>query len=455
MYFKTLALATVLTMGSLQAQISSADASVPSGIGALTLEPSIAAVQSIPTDFVGFSYEYGMFQADRVPIDKLSNLIKITASLGDNVSIRVGGASLDNQKSSMPETALLGLAHFVELVAKSSPLIEGLNYRGHHPDWDIADAMRLSSALGVQVAYQIGNEPDLYKDSSEEEFARNWLSLKHEILSVVPSAQFYGPDTAYLNAFSEAFLTSNKNEIKMFTVHAYGQGSHTDSANDIYLALKSNKTAIIGYQARSAMRKSNASVSMRLTESGSISGDNTKIGNSLGGGLWCLKEMISLAEQGWSGVNFHGDAYTTTKGGYLPLVSDGHGNYTLQATFFAMWLFAHLQGDNIILHQGADIPDYISVLPVSSSDHKVHILILNVSETNPFKLHVFGLGEAAKASVTILSAPSLESSDVTIEGFPVPKDLSPAFKPQLKMALLHGQTIDVGPHEAELVTILN
>jgi hypothetical protein len=249
---------------------------------------------SIPTDFVGFSYEYSEFaQSTRAPFNTMPSLIAVTEALGSNVSIRVGGASVDTATVVNPSNQEQGLISFIKAVATSSPLIEGLNYTQNNPALDTADATTFSAKLGSQVVYQIGNEPDLYR-ISEATYQAQWSTLRGDVINAVPGAVFWGPDAASGTSFAVPFAAGVGSQISGFTHHLYGEGTTHGTASDIVRAWQKNTIDSLARDYPTIMPAAGYSgIPTRMTESGGLNGSgNSVVANSLGAAAWCRGEQL-------------------------------------------------------------------------------------------------------------------------------------------------------------------
>ena len=98
---------------------------------------------------------------------------------------------------------LLRLAKFVR--ASGWKLIYGLNLGNGTPEDAAAEAAVVASALGDSLlAFQIGNEPDLFSRNGlrprtygVKDYLAEWKTFAGAVRGRVPNAPFAGPDTSY------------------------------------------------------------------------------------------------------------------------------------------------------------------------------------------------------------------------------------------------------------------
>ena len=394
-----------------------------------------------------------MMKPGRLPLNRLSNLVRITSAIGSDVSIRVGGATSDTATTNAPDDQIAGLAGFVRQVATRSPLIEGLNFSRDAPAMDISDARRLSSALGAQVVYQIGNEPDLYHIPYAT-YQSQWRSLHDAVAAAVPHAAFEGPDIALGLEWGDDFMNGLGSEIVALTHHAYGQGARDGGVQDIVEALAKPTIERLAQGYPAIVQRSGRRMAVRMTESGNISGSGNGVAaNTLGAAIWNLREMILLAESGWAGVNFHGDVYGTTAGGYLPIVNDGANNFRPQATYYAMWLFSRLQGMRVLPVTSTLPAGQGRALAVLGRDGLMRMLVINMSVSQTLAVNLQGPASAASAQVLSMTGASAMAAAITIGGQPIPLNaagFNPAGTP---MAASRGAVpLSLPPTSAALVT---
>ncbi len=414
---------------------------------------SAASSYVIPSDFVGFSYEYSMMKPGRLRLAQMPNLIKMTEAIGSNVSIRMGGTASDTATVSATNDQLAGLAGFVRIVATSSPLIEGLNFRDDSPAMDINDASYLSSLLGSQVIYQIGNEPDLY-GIPYASYQSQWQSLHNAVVSVVPTATFEGPDIALGLAWGQSFAAGIGEQVVGLSHHNYGTGTLDGTLQDIQTALTNPNVVQVAQGYPSIAQAPVHALPVRMTEAGSINGGGNKIvANTLGAAVTDLRTMILLAQNGWAGINFHGEVYGSTPGGYLPIVNDGKNNFQPQATYYAMWLFSRLQGMRL-LPISTNLPANQGLaLAVLGPDGAERMLAVNLSVSQSLSVTLQGPVETTAAAVLPMTGPNAMSAQITIGGQSIPVNAA-GFSPQPTPTSAPGGSVSLSlaPASAALVT---
>src|SRR5206468_2667046 len=82
--------------------------------------------------------------------------------------------------------------------------IYGLNFGTGSPERDAEEAAYVARALGPRLKYfQIGNEPDFYRQPNNRlretgwdfpDYLREWVAIAKAVIERVPDARFGGPD---------------------------------------------------------------------------------------------------------------------------------------------------------------------------------------------------------------------------------------------------------------------
>jgi len=382
---------------------------------------------AIPGDFVGISYEHNMLLRDIDRLDGLTGLIGLYRLLGADLSVRIGGATSDRDLPPYTDSQLAGIAGFVRAVGSATPLIYGLNFRTGDPGEDAADARRLSKLLGDRVIFQIGNEPDIYGMPFDAYIAR-WRTLHDAVAQAVPGARFAGPDVAKVGDWPARFAGQAGRDVVMLTQHVYGAPSNADDSR-VILKAWTKRIDVVGRNCLQAPQVAARALPCRITEGGSLNGGaNRNTAASLGGAVYNLKTLSTLAATGWVGFNFHGDVRRTVFGGYHPTRLTAGGDYVAQPTFYAMWMFSRLQGGRMLRIAQSSLPRSASALAVAMPGGQRRVLMTNLSLA-PLAVTVRMQGGGVQGETLTLTAPSFTATTVTINGQQIPANGRGGFAP--------------------------
>ncbi|HEY1575840.1 MAG TPA: hypothetical protein VGF82_02050, partial [Terracidiphilus sp.] len=221
---------------------------------------TIGAVQphsTIPSEFVGLSYESAQLANPEFFSARNHALIQIFRELAPRGSLRLGGGSSeyttysdelppgpppfevfgpDTSKTLKKNTitssfALHNLREFLD--ATNWSCLYGLNLGQGTVENAVREASAAHRILGSKLlAFQIGNEPDSFRRRfrpetyGAEDFLAEWNHFHAAIHAAAPQAKFAGPDISnklpYLTAFAQE--APKHPDIILLTSHYYAMG---------------------------------------------------------------------------------------------------------------------------------------------------------------------------------------------------------------------------------------
>jgi hypothetical protein len=195
-----------------------------------------------------------------------------------------------------------------------------------------------------------------------------------------------------------------------------------------------------------------------MSETNSIcSGGLAGVSNSYAAALWAIDYMLTGAENGVYGMNFH-DRFTASCTPYSPLcpVPGRPGEFTAEPLYYGM-LFAHLLGAGNLLPVAVRVPstsDNVTAFALKPATGGVRLIVENLTGQHTSLTLSVG-GRATSASVLHLTAPGLTAtSGVKIQGAAVGASgtINPGPPTVIKCSSGKCQ-LTLTPHTAVLVAI--
>jgi hypothetical protein len=463
-----LTVAAVLSAASLRAQDDSAHFHLTLGA---------AAAKAVPSDYLGFSYESteladpAFFAADN------SELVSLFKTLAPEGILRLGGnssefcwwkakeadrppelpASARRADNWMPHSftaieppAIDHLAEFLQATGWNA--IYGLNLGTGTPEGDAEEAAYVAGKLGPRLLYfQIGNEPEYYRNASNrlraadwnfDQYLAQWLIFARAVQARVPGAKFGGPDVGsdgqWVIQFARQAPPLLPGAIVACSGHYYVMGPPDNPLVTVQRllaptpALDRDLPRVIGAAAQTGL-------AYRMTEGNSCyRGGKPGVSNAFCSALWAADYLLKLASFGCAGVNLHSGGASVIRlalGGHLPgenLAPDGPAiaaegsfytpiagsrgmGFKARPIFYGMKLAGLLSGGKMrpaafdqapanASAWAAEMPDGRTRLIVINKDsrQKLRISILSAREAESWRLRAPGL--AATSGVTLAGA---------------------------------------------------
>jgi hypothetical protein len=438
----------------------------------ITVDPA-TTLGTIGPGFVGLSYEKshledGFFRGDNAA------LIAMVDLLGPSV-LRVGGNSVDETvwqtydggapgdaaaPAVITHAEVDGLAAFAK--AANWRVIYGVNLKLSSASVAEDEARYAASALGADLyGFEIGNECDLYTKVvsspgawTYDTFRTDWASFAAAIRAGTPGAPLTGPASAsHYATWTVPFAADEASEIDLLTQHYYrANGQLATSTIDLLLtpdpALPTELAAL-----SAAATGGKLANRYRLAECNSFyNGGAPDVSDAFGTALWAIDFLFTNAQNGATGVNFHGGGNGT---GYTPIADTGGNVVGARPIFYGMLAFAKAGQGPVLKTTGGPAGLNFSSYAVALAGSQKSIVLSNKDRTTTVRATVDAGASLSSAQAMRLTAPSLDSpTGETLGGVAIGSDGT--FSPDAPQVLtVSGTTftVDVPPGSAVLVTV--
>lgn len=334
-------------------------------------------------------------------------------------------------------------------------LIYGLNFGNSTPERAATEADYVARAVGEQLEFfQIGNEPDLYRDANNgtrppgwgfADYLREWTAYAEAIAARVSGARFGGPDvngsSEWITRFGEEAAAEVRARLTTLTGHYYAEGPPNDPRVTTERLLKGNVKIAGEMQRIEAVAQARGLV-YRMTEGNSCyRGGKPGMSNAFAAALWGGDYMLELASLGCAGVNLHGgrSAFLTAGlgdhtpgieaaktpqamriGFYTPIFSEPDSPVKAMPIFYGMLLANQFAG-SVMLEVDGTIEGVNATAYAARFKSGFKVALFNKDERKavdvslrvPDRLR----GGARKANAWRLQAPALDATEgVTLAG---------------------------------------
>ena len=367
----------------------------------------------------------------------------------------------------MPRPAVItsadvdGLAAFAK--AAHWTVIYGVNLKTSSATAAGEEAAYAAAALDTALyGFEIGNEPDLYTAVASspgawtyDAFKADWATFAHAIRTAVPNAPLTGPASAgHATTWTVPFASDEAADIDLLTQHYYvANGQAATSTIDLLLQPNPALVTELG-EVSTAATGNHLANRYRLGECNSFyNGGAPGISDAYGTALWAIDFLFANAENGSSGVNFHGGG---DGAGYTP-IADANGNVVgARPLFYGMLTFAKAGAGTVVKTSGAPTSVNFSAYAVTLANGSTSVVLSNKDATTTVHATVDAGAALTSATALRLEGPSLAATTgVTLGGVAIGADGT--FTPNAPEVLATSGTtftIDVPPASAALVTAL-
>jgi Glycosyl hydrolase family 79 C-terminal beta domain len=425
----------------------------------------------IQAEFMGLGYEVSSIGTPGLLSANNRNYVALVRRLGLHGVIRIGGNTSDYSSYAahakgvsapkatvVNQRALEDLGGFLDATGWS--LIWGLNLGGGTIEDAVTEARAVMQAVGERLlAFEIGNEPDLYvheghrRNYSYDEYLKEYRRYKAALRSAMQHAAFAGPDAAVETEWVERFAADEGRDLRLLTHHYYREGQSPRSTADKLLKPDPKLSTML--ERMQAASKSSG-VPYRICETNSFSGGGRPgVSDTFAAALWALDYLCVLAWHGAAGVNMEtGVNQLGFVSSYSPIADDQHGHYTAAPEYYGMLAFAEgCHGERVAAHYdtgGLNLTAYAT----ADASGVVRAVIVNKDAVDAEVRIAAGVPNG-RARVVRLQARSLESkAGVTLGGDAVASD-GPWHGGSEPASIRDGRCrIRVGAASAALVTIV-
>jgi len=391
------------------------------------------AAGRIGQGFAGFSFEKshmtdGFFTGTNAP------LIAMFKLLGPGV-MRIGANDVDKsiwQPSATPvkggtTTANVGTADVdalaAFLTATGWKVIYGLNMKASTPAAAVPEAVYVSTKLGASLAsFEIGNEISFYSGGVGV-IQPLWQTFAVAIQAALPGVSLAGPGVYGDINFTSTFTAGEASRMVQLTYHYYRGAASTNPPLSQLLAIDP-AVASQSQQLATIVSSNKIRDGFRWGEMNSYSGHGAAgVSDVFGSALWGIDFMLTTAEYGAVGVNFHGggqnmDGNVCSNGvascikpfRYSP-IDEVDSQVTAAAPLFYGMLLVSQAGTGSMLATKASAGNLnFTAYSVAPGDLSTNIILVNKDATTGVNATIDVGAAVATASAVILQAPSLTAT---------------------------------------------
>ncbi len=402
--------------------------------GTVTVKPGNVTGHVGPR-FVGFSYEKthltnGSFSGSNAAMIALYKLI-------GPVMIRIGAndverctwmASQPIKPGGQPFGFTIGSAMVDALSdflnATGAHQIYGLNYTFNNPPNDAEEASYVFPKLGSNlVGFEIGNELDKYGSWASDK--AQWEGLATAVVNAVPGATLAGMAATQGGAasanvpFAQDESAKFGSKLVLLTQHYYLGASGTTTSTVTALQTVKSDIPSIAQTMNGAATGNNIPQGYRFGEANTFYNHGQPgVSDALIAGLWAIDFMFTIAQNGASGVNFHGGETGqdgTKPFSYTPIVEVNGVVQGTQPIYDAM-LFFYLagQGDLLSTSVSTSNPNFTAYALDYTADGSTSVVLDNKNATTGVQVTVD------------LGAPVTSASAIYLQGSPAGLLTAPA-----------------------------
>jgi hypothetical protein len=327
--------------------------------------------------------------------------------------------------------------------ATDSRLMFDLNLAAHSPAMAAQVAQHVADAVPRNriVAFEIGNEPDLYANAlvgiskavpggtnswafgfTIQDYISLFAQYVAAVRQVLPRSQFAGPDGMSRSPFWVSTFVQSQDLplVSLVTAHNYppfeGCAVPGDPRYPRPTGYMSDSVAQgVAHSERYVLGAAGlGGLNVRLSEVGSsVCGGVRGRSDTFGTALWAPDLLFNLLSVGVDGLNIHlrGNGFANTA---LNVTPDG---IYAEPLYYGMALFARMLGPGaeLMLTTKRGGPERLKVWAVRLGDGRLNVLYLNKSDRDTYV--TLPALSAQAATVERLSAPSLSANTtVTLAG---------------------------------------
>ncbi|HEY4542692.1 MAG TPA: heparinase, partial [Noviherbaspirillum sp.] len=387
----------------------------------VTFQPASQA-KNLDSRFAGLSYEKDKLTEPLFTPTNLA-LLQLLRLLGPGV-LRIGANAVDRSSWNgavkgltpiLPEH-IDALATFVQ--AAQWQVIYGVNMARNTPENAASEAAYVASRLGPSLlAWEIGNEPDLYRrhryrprDWTYEDYIREWRALRDAMSAATPGIPFSGPSTAYnVPVFTLPFARDEGSRVPLLTHHYYrADRDDPDSTLDLLLRpdpnLMPELDTLVAAAAEAGMTQG-----VRIDEANSFYGGGLQnVSNAFGTALWVMDFLFNCAVAGCTGVNLHSGG---SGPGYTPISEREGVVIEARPGFYGMFMFTlAAQGMPMTSMMDPPVDINLSAWGVQRSDGGFNAILINKDKSRSVAMNLVTNAPATSYDPIWLRGTSLTAS---------------------------------------------
>jgi len=438
---------------------------------------SRSAGRRIPDRYIGLSYELSQLSEPTFFSPEHTDLIALFRRLSPVGILRLGGNTsefcwfqaepstaaptlhvppgdlaqywMPHRLFAIQPDAVRTLAGFLH--ATGWQAIYGVNFGNSTPERAAIEAAFVARTLGNSLGFfQIGNEPDLYRNPSNgtrppgwnfDDYIREWNAFADAITAAVPKARFAGPDVAansdWVVQFGRQMAPRLGERLVALSGHYYAEGPPDDPAVTTARLLADNPK--VAESTTSIVEAANAHhLTYHMTEGNSCyRGGKPGMSDAFAASLWSGDYLLLLASLGCAGINLHGGdsrflsaglgdhnpglavagekKQNVPNGFYTPISSERGQPASARPVYYGMLLAQQFAGHAILpieLKTNGKVTAY-----AAQKDGRQLLAIFNKDEKASFDVSIRSETTMAKAEVWRLAARTLDSvTGITLGG---------------------------------------
>ena len=400
-----------------------------------------AAMGHLAPGFAGLSFEKthmtdGFFTASNAPLIALFKL------LGPGI-VRIGANDVDastwvpaatpvaggQTSHNIGTVEVDGLAAFLN--AAGWKAIYGVSMRtAIQPSVD--ESVYVTNRLGASLhSIEIGNEINFFAANAVGTPTMQWASFEAAIHGALASIPLAGPAAAgAVTTFTVPFANAEGNRIILLTEHYYKGASSSNPTIAAMLAL--DPGVVSQSQAlASAVQANQIRDGYRWGEMNSYSGHGAAgVSDVFAAALWGIDFMLTTAEYGAAGVNFHGggqnmDNNVCTNGvasctlpfRYSPILEVDSRVTGAAPLFYGMLLVSQAGVGDLLPTRVTAANVNFTAYSISLADGSTNVVLVNKDMTNGVDTSIDTGAAVAAANAVFLLAPSLSAkTGITFAG---------------------------------------
>jgi hypothetical protein len=435
----------------------------------LSLLPASADWKTIPTDFVGLSYESGQLYNASFFSPANTALIEAFRALTPKGVLRMGGhlsnitpwegvgqddpkqirgvrhgiedywewplvdpTVQQNKRGTITRAALRNLRGFLDAV--DWRLMYGLNFASGSAARAADEAAAVQELIGDRLlAFVIGNEVDgfsddpFFRDKSYRiaQYLDEYSLWVKTIRERVPAAKFAGPDTdGKVDTWVLEFARRTRGEVALLTSHYYGMGPASAPGMTAERLLR-KETPQLDAEIAAVHRAQTASggTPYRMDEGNSCFGGGKQgVSDAYASALWTADYLLRAACAGFVGVNLHGGGV----GIYTPIESSAKAAAMPRPVYYGMQFAQRFVGARVAacrLHTPANVTAYQGIRKgktllavVNKGESEVQIK-LPASMRNADRWELRGPSLEAKSGVRFERAGNVDGTSLLVPGY--------------------------------------
>ena len=411
---------------------------LPTGVIASSLV-ALTPIFKIPTNFLGFSHEWGPAQVMMGSTATGTNPIyqtlirTLTTHMNGPLVLRIGGGSTDKSGPATPAT----VEPFVELAQHVNvDFILGVNLGSNDLGLAEEQAATFTSTVpsSTLMAVEIGNEPDGYATNGYRPPTytyADYLPQFHKWSQAVTASskspvQIAGPvlgGDPWI-VYAQPDVADSTLKAGVITQHMYPGCYYADNPlpSDFLLQPSSSTVRLYYLQPYAATAHKVKSI-FRLAEMNSIcNGGQPGVSDSFSSALWAIDIMFEDVNAGIDGVNWNtdydGGPYDLFK---LNVWNNGHttiyGLDTVRPLYYGLLFFSQAAGTSAQLLSASTLTNSnIKVWATTDSTGQAHLVIINKEQTTGGNVQLTLPGYSLGSVVRLAASNYLATTGVTIAG---------------------------------------